>query len=79
MLGLTIIFFVPDYNVEACSPKSKIMIKQRHVSDLAIRNKKIIQRQGPGGRSSNDGITATVFGATGFLGRNVVNSLGTWF
>lgn len=31
---------------------------------------------GPGGRSSNSGITATVFGAYGFVGRYLVNELG---
>ena len=31
---------------------------------------------GPGGRSSNSGITATVFGAYGFAGRYLVNELG---
>lgn len=31
---------------------------------------------GSGGRSSNSGITATVFGAYGFMGRYIVNELG---
>lgn len=33
-------------------------------------------KYGPGGRSSNSGITATVFGGTGFVGRYVLNELG---
>ena len=33
-------------------------------------------RFGPGGRSSNSGITATVFGAYGFVGRYFLNELG---
>jgi len=33
-------------------------------------------RFGPGGRSSNSGITATVFGGYGFMGRYFVNELG---
>ena len=31
---------------------------------------------GPGGRASNSGITATVFGAYGFTGRYLLNELG---
>ena len=34
------------------------------------------ERAGPGGRSSVSGFTVTVFGATGFAGRYVVNRLG---
>ena len=33
---------------------------------------------GEGGRSSNSGITATVFGASGFIGRYFVNELGNY-
>eukprot|EP01041_Mallomonas_annulata_P010507 gene10507-21914_t len=33
-------------------------------------------KYGPGGRASNSGITATVFGGYGFLGRYLVNELG---
>jgi hypothetical protein len=38
------------------------------------------KRYGPVGlRSSNSGITATVFGGYGFLGRYILNELGDYF
>ena len=65
-------------------------MQKRFAHDIAIRSNKVFQRQGPGGRSSNEGtfldskgfltvrpgVIATVFGATGMLGRSLVNSLG---
>ena len=59
------------------------MEKVRRVIHTTVRNAGTMApygiKYGPGGRSSNSGITATMFGAYGFLGRYVANELGIIF
>ncbi|RAH46110.1 NAD(P)-binding protein [Aspergillus brunneoviolaceus CBS 621.78] len=57
------------------APRVQFQVQRRNLQDVAITRtgKPILKVQG--GRSSLGGHTATVFGATGFLGRYIVNKL----
>jgi hypothetical protein len=59
--------------IRHCS-SAKGVIKK--VSKPAINFQPFNNQYGPIGRSANSGITATVFGAYGFLGRYLMNELG---
>jgi len=61
----------------AASSSSKASV--RHFSKHVARDARVLSQfdSGFGGYSSNKGITATVFGATGFVGRYVVDKLAS--
>ena len=51
-------------------------MSRRYSTQLAIRGADAL-RAGSGGRSSVSGVTATIFGCSGFVGRYVAQSLGS--
>ncbi|KKK24000.1 putative NADH-ubiquinone oxidoreductase 39 kDa subunit [Aspergillus ochraceoroseus] len=59
------------------TPRVQSQVQRRNLQDVTITRtgKPLLKVQG--GRSSLGGHTATVFGATGFLGRYIVNKLAT--
>ena len=52
-----------------------VVFARSYATQLAVRGSDAL-RAGSGGRSSINGVTATVFGCSGFLGRYVAQSLG---
>lgn len=56
-----------------------LLVRSRNsgVHQLALRNSDMLARGGAGGRSSVSGVTAAVFGCSGFVGRYLAQALGS--
>lgn len=61
--------------LSAALAAAAVMGARAYSSDLAIRGLDAL-KSGPGGRSSVSGVTATIFGCSGFLARYVANAIG---
>ncbi|XP_063762885.1 NADH dehydrogenase [ubiquinone] 1 alpha subcomplex subunit 9, mitochondrial [Eleginops maclovinus] len=62
--------------MDGCGGYSPAVLSAASVTTVQLRKlHHAVLPKGKGGRSSSSGIAATVFGATGFLGRYVVNRL----
>lgn len=55
---------------------SSLLLARQYATQLAIRSADAL-KAGPGGRSSVSGVTATIFGCSGFLGRYIAQALGS--
>lgn len=65
--------------VRPCSTRSVASDDVAMVPDPQQTGLQASFRKGTGGRSSFNGVVATVFGASGALGRYIVNRLGAVF
>ena len=75
-----VLFFVVAVQLGTKNASVVVVVKRdNHEVDRGQYDNLAAYRRGKGGRASFSGVVATVFGASGFLGRYVVNRLGKSF